>query len=118
MPKRREKDVALRKAERVRKTKNQILAPKILPGHVALKLVRCGKSNCKCARGERHKAFYHVTYFEGVRYRRYIHKAEVEHVRAACQEHRQQQSELRKGRRQSSLLIRLAKAMFREMAGS
>ena len=103
---------------RVRKTKNQESAPKILPGHVAAKRVRCGKSNCKCTRGERHKAFYHVTYVEGVRSRRYIRKAEVENVSAACQKYRQQQSELREGKRQSSLLIRLAKAMFREMAGS
>ena len=32
----------------------------MLPGHVARVRVRCGKVNCRCARGERHVAHYHV----------------------------------------------------------
>lgn len=63
-------------------------------------------------------AFYHVTYDCGVRSRRYIRKAEVEQVRSACQAHKEQQAELARGRRESSLLIKLAKLMFRDMAGS
>lgn len=98
-------------------TKNPKEAIKILPGYVACVRVRCGKSNCRCARGQRHVAYYHVTKQGGERERRYIRRAEVEQVRAACQAHRELQAELLAGRRQYSQLIRLAKAMFREMVG-
>lgn len=103
---------------RPRETKDSKSAIKMLPGFVAQVRIRCGKSNCKCARGDRHIAFYHVTYFEGVRQRQYVRRAEVEQVRAACQAHRELQAELLAGRRHYSQFMRLAKAMFREMAGS
>lgn len=101
---------------RSRKSKNQESAPKILPGHVAVKRVTCGKSNCRCARGHRHTAFYHITYSEGVQQRQYIRRAEVEQVRAACQAHRELQAELLTGRRRHTQFMRLVKSMLQDLA--
>jgi hypothetical protein len=97
---------------RVRETRNQKSAIKILPGHVARVRIRCGKPNCKCARGERHIAFYYVTYADGLRSRRYVRKSEVSQVKLACRAHRKFQSELLEGRRAYSLLMRRVKDLF------
>jgi hypothetical protein len=99
----------------MKKTKNQESAIKMLPGFVARVRVRCGKTNCKCARGERHIAFYHVTYADGLRSRRYIRKAEVPQVKRACQAHRKLQAELLEGRFRYSQLLRQVKAMLGDM---
>ena len=72
----------------------------LLPGHVATVRIRCGKPNCCCARGDRHLAYYHVTYSSGVRFRRYVRRDEVAEVREACQAHRELQAQLRAGRAQ------------------
>lgn len=59
-----------------------VLAP--LPGTVQRQRVRCGKANCKCARGELHAAHYRF-WREGGRLRKaYVRRAEVERTRAAC----------------------------------
>jgi hypothetical protein len=89
-------------------------AIKMLPGFVARVLIRCGKPNCKCARGERHVAFYHVTYSEGVRQRQYVRRAEVEKVRASCAAHRKFQADLLAGRRRYKLLLAMARQIIRE----
>ena len=81
-----------------RENKSENLAIKMLPGYVATVRVRCGKSNCRCARGDRHVAHYHVTYNSGLRFRRYVRRDEVANVRKACQAHRDLQSQLRAGR--------------------
>lgn len=99
---------------RTRKTKNQESAIKMLTGFVAQVRIRCGKSNCKCARGHRHTAFYHVTYSEGVRQRQYIKRAEVEQVRAACAAHKQLQAELLAGRQRYKLILARVRQILRE----
>jgi hypothetical protein len=80
------------------RTKHSDPAIKILPGHVATVRIRCGKANCRCARGDRHIAHYHVTYFAGVRSRKYVRRDQVQEIRAACEAHRVLQAELRAGR--------------------
>ena len=86
------------------KTKNTNQVTKIAaltalhPGHVQRRRVRCGKPNCKCARGEFHTAYYHAWDADGVRYRRYLKRADVARVTAACEAHRELQTELRQGR--------------------
>jgi hypothetical protein len=103
---------------RAGETKSPKLAPKMLPGWVAIKRVRCGKPNCKCAQGERHTAFYHVMVSDGQRTRQYVRKADVKAVRAACESHRKLHRELLAGRLQHQHFMQLAKAMFRDLAGS
>jgi hypothetical protein len=80
------------------KNKSQNPAIKMLPGFVANVRVRCGKSNCRCARGDRHVAYYHVTYYSGVRSRKYVRRDQLPEALAACEAHRVLQAQLRAGR--------------------
>ena len=88
------------------KNKNQNPTIKtLLPGHVATVRIRCGKSSCRCARGDRHIAHYHVTYNSGARFRRYVRRDEVADMREACQAHRDLQAQLRAGRAEYKELL-------------
>lgn len=80
------------------KTKTQNPAIKMLPGFIASVRVRCGKLNCRCSRGTRHTAYYHVTYSRGVRFRKYVRRDQVAATRAACTAYRDLQVQLRAGR--------------------
>lgn len=68
------------------------------PGHIQKRRVRCGKSNCRCARGETHFAYYHVWHADGQRFQQYVRRAQIDSLRAACQAHRELQGSLRRGR--------------------
>lgn len=90
-----------REAQRM-KTKSENLLPKIIPGSVHRQYIRCGKSSCKCARGELHGAyFYYFTRINGKLTKRYLKASEVESFQAACRAHREQA----KARRLQSLEI-------------
>ena len=89
--------------------------PDLLPGHAQVRRVRCGKTNCRCARGEPHTAYYHAWDTDGVRFRRYVRKADVAQVRAACEAHRRLQAELRESRAGYRRTLALARALFRSM---
>lgn len=61
-------------------------AKEIRNGGVYAQAVRCGKLNCRCARGERHSAFYFFTRRNGKLIKFYIRKAESsEFVRLVVQ---------------------------------
>lgn len=64
------------------KTKTTKMLPKtasdIDNGGVYLQRVRCGKQNCKCARGETHSAYYFFTRQCGKLIKIYVRKADVE----------------------------------------
>ena len=64
------------------KTKTAKVLPKtadeIANGGVYLQRVRCGKQNCKCARGETHLAYYFFTRRNGKLVKLYIRRAEIE----------------------------------------
>jgi hypothetical protein len=96
-------------------TKTQNPAIKTLPGFVAKVRIRCGKSNCRCALGDRHVVHYHVTYDRGFRSRKYVRRDEVSYLLAACEAHRQLQAQLRAGRARYKELLaqtrRLAKLL-------
>jgi hypothetical protein len=81
-----------------RENKNGNSAIKILPGFISRVSVRCGKAHCRCRFGARHTAFYRVTYSRGLRVREYVRRNEVDAVRAACDAHRELQTQLRAGR--------------------
>ena len=62
--------------------------PKTLPGAVCVQRVRCGKSGCRCARGQPHLAFYRF-WREGGRLRKsYVKRADLAEVRAGCEARR------------------------------
>lgn len=50
----------------------------IYNGGVYSQWVRCGKKNCKCARGEKHEAYYFFTREFGKLTKTYVRKAERE----------------------------------------
>ncbi len=67
------------------KTKTQKVLPKTMPGTVHVQYVRCGKSNCKCAGGELHGAYYYHFVRVGGRLRkRYLKASEIDETRKAC----------------------------------
>jgi hypothetical protein len=67
------------------KTKPENMLPKTLPGAVCVQMVRCGKANCKCARGELHGPyFYHFTRVQGTLIKRYVKAKDATLIRAAC----------------------------------
>lgn len=53
-------------------------ASEIQNGGLYLQRVRCGKANCKCARGKLHTAYYFFTRCNGKLVKFYVRKAEVE----------------------------------------
>ncbi len=63
------------------KTKTTKVLPKtageIINGGLYLQRVRCGKQNCKCARGETHSAYYFFTRRCGKLVKLYVRKSEV-----------------------------------------
>ena len=68
--------------------------PKTLPGVVCAQRVRCGKPGCRCARGQGHLAYYRF-WREGGRLRkRYVRRADLAAVRAACEARRAERREL------------------------
>jgi hypothetical protein len=87
-------------------------------GHVQRRRVRCGKPNCRCARGEYHVAHYHVVKSDGVRCQRYIRQADVGAMRRACAEYRALQSELRAGRESYKAMLRRFRDAVSLLAGA
>jgi hypothetical protein len=66
--------------------------PKTLPGAVCAQWVRCGRPNCRCARGELHGPYaYHFVRHNGRLRKRYVRQAEADGVRAACEARRRRQ---------------------------
>lgn len=90
----------------------------MLPGHVERRRVKCGKPNCKCARGVYHVAHYHVWHSGGVRFRQFVRAAEVAGVRAACDEYRDLQAQLRSGRASYRAMISRFRESLRTLDGA
>lgn len=63
------------------KTKSEKVLPKtagqITNGGIYAQRVRCGKSNCRCARGEFHQTYYFFTRRNGKLMKFYIRKSEL-----------------------------------------
>jgi hypothetical protein len=63
--------------------------PNTLAGSVCAQSVKCGRPNCRCARGQLHGPYYYRFFRErGKLRKRYVRKAEVEEVRTRCQARR------------------------------
>ena len=87
--------------------------PKTLPGVVCAQRVRCGKPNCRCARGQGHLAYYRF-WREGGRLRKcYVRRNELASVRAACEARKRERRELegawRQWRRLAAIVREVAK---------
>jgi hypothetical protein len=68
--------------------------PKTLPGVVCAQRVQCGKPGCRCARGPGHLAYYRF-WRDGGRLRKsYVRRADLDAVRAACEQRKRERREL------------------------
>ncbi len=85
----------------------------LLNGHIQKRRVRCGKPNCKCARGEPHTAFYHVWHDGGRRFQKYVRRSQVETLRHQCEQHRRLQIKLRAGRIEYKQILVRARELMR-----
>jgi hypothetical protein len=75
------------KRQRQRETKNQKPTTKIEPlqGSLEARYVRCGRSNCKCAKGELHGPYYLRRWQRyGKRRSKYVKKHEISATFEAC----------------------------------
>jgi len=88
----------------------------LLNGHLQKRRVRCGKTNCKCAKGEPHTAFYHVWHTDGRRYQKYVRRSQVDEVRRACQAYRELQIKLRFGRVEHKQILARARELLRRLS--
>jgi hypothetical protein len=78
----------------------------LLNGAVCASYARCGKHNCKCARGLLHGPYYHrYQWHDGRVIKEYIPLSQVEEVRAACARYRALQDKLREGRQHFQMLL-------------
>ena len=67
----------------------------MLPGSFVERKRRCGRPNCRCARGQLHGPYaYHFARRGGRLCKRYVRPAEVDGVRAACEARQRQRREL------------------------
>ena len=97
-PQRSKKDVRRGAASVSSRNKYENLSPKIaaLPGSVCAEYVRCGRSNCKCSKGELHGPYYRRFWYAGGKRRKeYVKKADLEAVFAACLAYKQERIALR-----------------------
>jgi len=70
--------------------------PKSIPGAVIVQMVRCGKPSCKCARGELHGPYFYRYWRHGGRlHKTYVRKNEAAAMKAACDNYRNEQREIR-----------------------
>lgn len=59
--------------------------PKILPGTVHAQWVRCGKTSCRCQRGETHGPYYYRFWREAGKLRKqYIKRQDVQSIHTLC----------------------------------
>ena len=98
------------------KTKTAKVLPKtageIANGGLYLQRVRCGKQNCKCARGETHPAYYFFTRRAGKLIKIYVRRSEFDEfarlvVQAAMKRKERQQT----AKVNSDLLRQLRRAL-------
>ncbi|MCI0458552.1 MAG: hypothetical protein L0Z62_16435 [Gemmataceae bacterium] len=60
-----------------------------LPGVVCVQWRRCGRTTCRCARGELHGPYFCRFWREGGRLKKvYVRRADVDKVRSRCQARR------------------------------
>jgi hypothetical protein len=75
-------------------------------------MIRCGRANCKCASGSLHGPYYYRVWMaQGVRYKSYVKKADLERTNAGIEAFRAQR---RYQRRQGDELLSLLRMLRRE----
>jgi hypothetical protein len=89
--------------------KSPEVSPKIVPlaGTLEYKRIKCGRANCKCARGELHGEYAYLRVQQNRRRsRRYVKKGDVPKVLAGLEAHRKQKAQKRAERQEFHNLLR------------
>ena len=92
--------------------------PKIdgIQGSLEARFVKCGRKNCKCAKGELHGPyFYHRYRSNGRRRKRYVKESELEALQAGIEEYRSQRAEIIEANKFLRGRFRELKARFRDL---
>ena len=89
-------------------------ADEIHNGGVYVQHVRCGKSNCKCATGERHIAFYFFTRRAGKLVKIYIRKEEFAAFAEIVNQATAERTKNRKLRRESNAILKRLRESVRD----
>ena len=85
-------------------------------GAICQQWVRCGRSGCRCSRGDLHGPYTYVFSREAGRLRkRYVRLDAVPTVQAACAERREQERQARESARSWREKWRLLQASLREV---
>lgn len=84
----------------------KILRYVALGGTLQKQRVRCGKTNCKCARGERHEAFYLFYSRRGRQLKFYVRRGDVPKVRAFVEARKRRDAAFRAEMREARAFVR------------
>jgi hypothetical protein len=100
------------------RTKIRKMLPKtiweISNGDIYKQAVRCGKANCKCARGEKHVAYYFFTRIDGKLTKTYIRKAKLEDFKRIADRAADDRNKDRRLNREADSLLRRMRRSIRE----
>ena len=78
------------------RTESAKTLPKTLSGVVCAQRVRCGRRQCRCARGQLHGPYHYRFWRQGGRLRKeYVRPDDLERVRAACDARRREWGAIR-----------------------
>lgn len=86
------------KGEETAQNNSEKMARKIVPlsGYLLAQKIKCGRPNCKCARGDLHGPyFYYVWRLGRYRHKEYVKSHDLAFVRAGIEQHRRRKAEIR-----------------------
>src|SRR5436853_6143287 len=101
--------LAMKRTRESGETKTAKMGTKIepLPGDLNARFVRCGKPNCKCAKGDLHGPYYVRRWREfGQRRSKYVKKGDVFAMKVAVETHRRQKKQARREWREAIKTLR------------
>jgi len=84
----------------------------LLNGHIQKRRIKCGKPSCRCTKGARHDAHYHVWHLDGRRYQVFVRRDQVPEYVAACSLNRALTATLRAGRAEYKRILRRSREML------
>lgn len=100
------------------KTKSVKVLPKtaseIANGGVYCQRIRCGKQNCKCARGETHSAYYFFTRRAGKLVKIYVRRSELKEFVRLVLEAKAEKKERRQTSENTFNLLKELRRVLRE----
>jgi hypothetical protein len=78
-------------------------------------MVRCGKTPCRCSRGQLHESWRLIWRdYDGRQRRRYVHRAEVDQVRSIVEDRRAKRDQDRRQLNQALADLKLLSRLYRD----